>query len=152
MANNESVDWQFSGSDEGKAASEASLSTYTSKLFALCDPQGKPILPPRGIASTLKNWVRHSIDMDTPTLEDAFDRLESFCDRHSISGETPRKAVNGVNLRATIQKRQNQKMMLKPGYLRQFHRSQDSGPLILGLLSVVESPFGSEAEGESFCY
>ena len=35
--------------------------------------------------------------MDTPTLEDAFDRLKSFCDRHSISGETPRKAVNGVN-------------------------------------------------------
>uniref|UniRef100_A0A0D3BL43 Aminotransferase class I/classII large domain-containing protein n=1 Tax=Brassica oleracea var. oleracea TaxID=109376 RepID=A0A0D3BL43_BRAOL len=55
-----------------------------------------------GIAFTLKNWVRHSIDMDTPTLEDAFDRLESFCDRHSISGETPRKAVNGVNLRVLM--------------------------------------------------
>uniref|UniRef100_M4DWB9 Aminotransferase class I/classII large domain-containing protein n=1 Tax=Brassica campestris TaxID=3711 RepID=M4DWB9_BRACM len=50
-----------------------------------------------GIAFTLKNWVRHSIDMDTPTLEDAFDRLKSFCDRHSISGETPFKIVNGVN-------------------------------------------------------
>ncbi|KAG2318555.1 hypothetical protein Bca52824_011768 [Brassica carinata] len=35
------------GSDEGKAASDASLTTYTSKLFALCNPQGKPILPPR---------------------------------------------------------------------------------------------------------
>ncbi|KAH0894123.1 LOW QUALITY PROTEIN: hypothetical protein HID58_056552 [Brassica napus] len=39
----------------------------------------------------------HSIDMDTPTLEDAFDRLKSFCDRHSISGEPPLKGVNGVN-------------------------------------------------------
>ena len=50
-----------------------------------------------GIAFTLKNWVRHSIDMHIPTLEDAFDRLKSFCDRHSISGETPFKVVNGVN-------------------------------------------------------
>ncbi|KAF8117463.1 hypothetical protein N665_0010s0040 [Sinapis alba] len=52
-----------------------------------------------GIAFTLKNWVRHSIDMDTPTLEDAFDRLKSFCDRHSVLGETPLKDVNGVNKR-----------------------------------------------------
>ncbi|KAF8095932.1 hypothetical protein N665_0320s0059 [Sinapis alba] len=50
-----------------------------------------------GIAFSLSNWARHSIDMDTPTLEDAFGRLKSFCDRHSILGEAPLKDVNGVN-------------------------------------------------------
>ncbi|CAN6879427.1 unnamed protein product [Brassica oleracea] len=48
MANNSSIGWKFSGSEAAKEASAASLTTYTSKLFALCDPQGKPILPPRG--------------------------------------------------------------------------------------------------------
>lgn len=47
MANNEFVEWQFSGSDAAEEAAAASLGTYTSELFALCDPQGKPILPPR---------------------------------------------------------------------------------------------------------
>ncbi|CDY71428.1 BnaAnng37410D, partial [Brassica napus] len=61
MANNESVDWQFSGSDEGKAASEASLSTYTSKLFALCDPQGKPILPPRGETAETSHTAERAV-------------------------------------------------------------------------------------------
>ncbi|KAJ4899642.1 putative aminotransferase TAT4 [Raphanus sativus] len=36
-----------------------------------------------GIAFGLSGWARHSIDMDSSTLEDAFDRLESFCDYHS---------------------------------------------------------------------
>ncbi|KAH0871048.1 hypothetical protein HID58_078070 [Brassica napus] len=48
MANNSCIGWKFSGSEAAKEASAASLTTYTSKLFALCDPQGKPILPPRG--------------------------------------------------------------------------------------------------------
>ena len=61
MANNESVDWQFSGSDEGKAASEASLSTYTSKLFALCDPQGKAILPPRGETAETSHTAERAV-------------------------------------------------------------------------------------------
>ncbi|KAG2318553.1 hypothetical protein Bca4012_055237 [Brassica carinata] len=47
MANNEIVEWQFSGSDAAEEAAAASLGTYTSELFALCDPQGKSILPPR---------------------------------------------------------------------------------------------------------
>ncbi|CAH8384094.1 unnamed protein product [Eruca vesicaria subsp. sativa] len=52
-----------------------------------------------GIAFSLRNWARHSIDMDAPTLEDAFRRLKSFCDRHSILSEAPPppKDVNGVN-------------------------------------------------------
>nr|BAJ34129.1 unnamed protein product [Eutrema halophilum] len=53
------------------------------------------VLP--GIAFSQKNWLRHSIDMDTPTLEDAFERLKSFCERHSITGEASLKNVNGVN-------------------------------------------------------
>ncbi|CAF2027359.1 unnamed protein product [Brassica napus] len=36
-----------------------------------------------GIGFGLRGWARHSIDMDTQTLEDAFERLKSFCDRHS---------------------------------------------------------------------
>ncbi|KAG2263457.1 hypothetical protein Bca52824_070536 [Brassica carinata] len=48
MAKNSCIGWKFSGSEAAKKASAASLSTYTSKLFAMCDPQGKPILPPRG--------------------------------------------------------------------------------------------------------
>lgn len=47
MGNESYVDWQFSGSEAAKDASAASLGTYSSKLFALCDPHGKPILPPR---------------------------------------------------------------------------------------------------------
>ncbi|VVB11923.1 unnamed protein product [Arabis nemorensis] len=51
-----------------------------------------------GIAFSLKNWARHSIDMDTPTLEDAFERLKSFCERHSIKGESASLTNgNGVN-------------------------------------------------------
>ncbi|XP_010448679.1 PREDICTED: probable aminotransferase TAT4 [Camelina sativa] len=45
-----------------------------------------------GIAFGQKNWLRHSIDMETPRLEDAFVRLKSFCERHSIIVE-----ANGVN-------------------------------------------------------
>ncbi|KAF2545014.1 hypothetical protein F2Q70_00022175 [Brassica cretica] len=57
------------------------------------------IFPQRKLAPmpAYVNWARHSIDMDTPTLEDAFDRLKSFCDRHSVSGEPPLNDVNGVN-------------------------------------------------------
>ncbi|KAL0727193.1 hypothetical protein Bca4012_023286 [Brassica carinata] len=47
MANDSNVDWQFSGSEAAKEASSAALSAYSSKLFALCDPNGPPILPPR---------------------------------------------------------------------------------------------------------
>ncbi|CAH8354959.1 unnamed protein product [Eruca vesicaria subsp. sativa] len=36
-----------------------------------------------GIAFALRGWARHSVDMHTQTLEDAFERLKSFCDRHS---------------------------------------------------------------------
>ncbi|KFK28915.1 hypothetical protein AALP_AA7G064400 [Arabis alpina] len=46
MANHGCVDWQFSGSDAAEEAAAASLATHTTKLFALCDPHGKPILPP----------------------------------------------------------------------------------------------------------
>nr|ACC91267.1 aminotransferase [Capsella rubella] len=53
------------------------------------------VLP--GIAFGQKNWLRHSIDMETPRLEDAFERLKSFCDRHSIITEPSLKDVNGVN-------------------------------------------------------
>ncbi|KAJ4899643.1 putative aminotransferase TAT4 [Raphanus sativus] len=42
MANNSCIGWKFSGSEAAKEASAASLSTYTSKLFAMCDPQGSP--------------------------------------------------------------------------------------------------------------
>ncbi|KAG7541746.1 Tyrosine/nicotianamine aminotransferase [Arabidopsis thaliana x Arabidopsis arenosa] len=51
------------------------------------------VLP--GIAFSQKNWLRHSIDMETPVLEDAMERLKSFCDRHSIK-KAPLKDVNGV--------------------------------------------------------
>ncbi|CAH2078162.1 unnamed protein product [Thlaspi arvense] len=47
MANGKGVEWQFSGNEAAQKASAASLGTYSSKLFALCDPDGKPILPPR---------------------------------------------------------------------------------------------------------
>ncbi|ESQ54992.1 hypothetical protein EUTSA_v10025293mg [Eutrema salsugineum] len=50
-----------------------------------------------GIAFGQKNWLRHSIDMETPILEDAFERLKSFCERHAIIGEASLKNVNGVN-------------------------------------------------------
>ncbi|XP_010432707.1 PREDICTED: cystine lyase CORI3-like isoform X2 [Camelina sativa] len=50
-----------------------------------------------GIAFGLKNWARHSIDMDIFALEDAFARLKSFCERHSTVIEASSvKAVNGV--------------------------------------------------------
>ncbi|KAH0935442.1 hypothetical protein HID58_012559 [Brassica napus] len=40
------------------------------------------VLP--GIAfGDLSGWVRHSIDMDTLTLDIAFDKLTDFCDRHT---------------------------------------------------------------------
>jgi len=48
-----------------------------------------------GIAFSQKNWLRHSIDMETPVLEDALERLKSFCDRHS-NKKAPLKDVNGV--------------------------------------------------------
>ena len=51
------------------------------------------VLP--GIAFSQKNWLRHSIDMETPVLEDALERLKSFCDRHS-NKKAPLKDVNGV--------------------------------------------------------
>uniref|UniRef100_A0A1J3J8X3 Cystine lyase CORI3 n=1 Tax=Noccaea caerulescens TaxID=107243 RepID=A0A1J3J8X3_NOCCA len=44
---NKCIDWQFTGSEAAKEAAAASLGTYTSAIFALCDPNGKPILPPR---------------------------------------------------------------------------------------------------------
>ncbi|CAF2149418.1 hypothetical protein BRARA_A01371 [Brassica rapa] len=53
------------------------------------------VLP--GIAFRQKNWLRHSIDMETPTVEDAFERLKSFCERHSVEGGASLKNVNGVN-------------------------------------------------------
>ncbi|CAF2071127.1 hypothetical protein Bca4012_087860 [Brassica carinata] len=53
------------------------------------------VLP--GIAFRQKNWLRHSIDMETPTVEDAFERLKSFCERHSAERGASLKNVNGVN-------------------------------------------------------
>ncbi|CAA0396265.1 unnamed protein product [Arabidopsis thaliana] len=54
------------------------------------------VLP--GIAFGQNNWLRHSIDMETPRLEDAFERLKSFCERHSVIVEASSlKDVNGVN-------------------------------------------------------
>ncbi|CAH8360118.1 unnamed protein product [Eruca vesicaria subsp. sativa] len=50
-----------------------------------------------GIAFSQKNWLRHSIDMDTQTLEEAFERLKSFCERYFTESGAPRKNVNGVN-------------------------------------------------------
>lgn len=44
---NKCIDWQFTGSEAAKEAAAASLGTYTSAIFALCDSNGKPILPPR---------------------------------------------------------------------------------------------------------
>ena len=62
MANDSNVDWQFSGSEVAKDASGAALSAYSSKLFALCDPNGKPILPPRvETAETSHTAVVHSV-------------------------------------------------------------------------------------------
>lgn len=46
MGSHGCVDWQFSGSDAAEKAAAASLGTYSSEIFGLCDPQGKPILPP----------------------------------------------------------------------------------------------------------
>lgn len=46
MANEGCVDWQFSGSNAAEKAAAASLGTYSSEIFGLCDPQGKLILPP----------------------------------------------------------------------------------------------------------
>nr|ACC91266.1 coronatine-responsive tyrosine aminotransferase [Capsella rubella] len=45
--------------------------------------------------SMIKNWARHSIDMSVPELEVAFDRLKSFCDRHS-KAPLKGKAANGL--------------------------------------------------------
>ncbi|KAJ4912992.1 Cystine lyase CORI3 [Raphanus sativus] len=53
------------------------------------------VLP--GIAFRQPNWLRHSIDMETPTVEDAFERLKSFCERHSTKGGASLKNANGVN-------------------------------------------------------
>ncbi|CAH2078163.1 unnamed protein product [Thlaspi arvense] len=50
-----------------------------------------------GIAFGQKNWLRHSIDMDIPTLEDAFTRLKSFCERHVIINQRLTHDVNDVN-------------------------------------------------------
>ncbi|KAF2554253.1 hypothetical protein F2Q68_00035153 [Brassica cretica] len=65
MANDSNVDWQFSGSEAAKDASGAALSAYSSKLFALCDPNGKPILPPRvetaETSHTAEKAVVHSV-------------------------------------------------------------------------------------------
>ena len=62
MANDSNVDRQFSGSKVAKDASGAALSAYSSKLFALCDPNGKPILPPRvETAETSHTAVVHSV-------------------------------------------------------------------------------------------
>ncbi|KAL1222607.1 Cystine lyase CORI3 [Cardamine amara subsp. amara] len=47
MATSKCIDWQFSGNKAAKEAAAASLGTYTSAIYALCDPNGKPILPPR---------------------------------------------------------------------------------------------------------
>ncbi|XP_010448675.1 PREDICTED: cystine lyase CORI3-like [Camelina sativa] len=49
-----------------------------------------------GIAFGLKNWARHSIDMDIFALEDAFARLKSFCERHATKIKASVKDVNGV--------------------------------------------------------
>lgn len=47
MATPKCINWQFSGSEAAKEAAVASLGSYTSALYAMCDPHGKPILPPR---------------------------------------------------------------------------------------------------------
>ncbi|KAF8077096.1 hypothetical protein N665_1062s0016 [Sinapis alba] len=41
-----STEWQFSGSEAAKEAAAATLGAYTSELYTLCDPNGKPVLPP----------------------------------------------------------------------------------------------------------
>ncbi|XP_010455736.1 PREDICTED: cystine lyase CORI3 isoform X1 [Camelina sativa] len=46
MGKNNSVNWQFSGSEAAKEASAATLGSYTSRIMAMCDPNVKPILPP----------------------------------------------------------------------------------------------------------
>ncbi|XP_023633807.1 probable aminotransferase TAT4 [Capsella rubella] len=51
----------------------------------LASEENLVLLP--GIAFGQMNWfepLRYSIDMETPRLEDAFERLKSFCKRHSI--------------------------------------------------------------------
>ncbi|XP_010509309.1 PREDICTED: cystine lyase CORI3-like [Camelina sativa] len=61
MANDRSVDWKFSGSEAAKEASAASLGTYSSKLFALCDPLGKPILPPRSKSAETSHTAEKAV-------------------------------------------------------------------------------------------
>lgn len=53
------------------------------------------VLP--GIAFGQRNWLRHSIDMDAATLEDAFERLKSFCESHSVEAKASVNGVKGVN-------------------------------------------------------
>ncbi|WZY69342.1 hypothetical protein YC2023_001582 [Brassica napus] len=50
------------------------------------------------VAFGVTNWARHSIDMDSATLQDAFGRLKSFCKHHSNTiGEASPEDVNGIN-------------------------------------------------------
>lgn len=48
MENKSCGNWNFSGSHAAREASKAHLGFYSSKLFDLCDPHGKDILPPLG--------------------------------------------------------------------------------------------------------
>jgi len=61
MATLKCIDWQFSGSEAAKDAAAASLGSYTSALYALCDPHGKPILPPRNEILETSNTAEKAV-------------------------------------------------------------------------------------------
>lgn len=55
------TEWQFSGSEAAKEAAAAALGAYTSKLMSLCDPNGKPILPPSNKAVETSNSAEKAV-------------------------------------------------------------------------------------------
>ncbi|KAF2540916.1 hypothetical protein F2Q68_00029920 [Brassica cretica] len=74
-------------------------SEYSEGLFPRnLNPRKFPRNKSLGVAFGVTNRARHSIDMDSATLQDAFGRLKSFCKRHSNTiGEASPEDVNGIN-------------------------------------------------------